>query len=73
MRHITKKELKELGDARKRAGLPALKEGMRKCLCCDSEFLSYNIISHRLCGNCKHHKTSLTGNSIYIMGPDYKT
>lgn len=47
-----KRERKSIEYLRRMFKLPPVKQGTRKCLNCDREFKSCDIITNRLCNSC---------------------
>lgn len=38
---------------REKLGLPALRSGNRKCLCCNKNFASLDLANQKLCADCR--------------------
>lgn len=50
------REDQEIARLRARSGLPQIKKGNRRCLCCDKKFKSQDLANEKCCENCRRER-----------------
>jgi len=48
-------EAEQINNLRVHIGMLPVKEGNRKCLCCEKNFFSEDLANQKCCDNCRNH------------------